>query len=94
MRIHKARMNQRQPDPVHQVKVLLFASLREQAGWSDRCISLSRQRVFSAREIWDGLDLGELPRMVLVAINQTIVSPDHPVHAGDELAFLPPFTGG
>jgi len=32
--------------------------------------------------------------MVLVAINQTIVSPDHPVHAGDELAFLPPFTGG
>ena len=59
MRILKARMNQRQPDPVDQVKVLLFASLREQAGWSDRCISLSRQRVFSAREIWDGLDLGE-----------------------------------
>ena len=87
-------MNEWQPDSAQTVKVLLFASLREQAGWSDRCIPLNALAVSSAREIWDRLELGDLPQVVLVAINQEIVSADHPVHAGDELAFLPPFTGG
>ena len=87
-------MNAWQPDSAQTVKVLLFASLREQAGWSDRCIPLNALAVSSAREIWDRLELGDLPQVVLVAINQEIVSADHPVHAGDELAFLPPFTGG
>ena len=87
-------MNEWHPDPAQTVKVLLFAALREQAGWSDRCISLNALTVSSAREIWHRLELGDLPPVVLVAINQEIVSVDHPVHAGDELAFLPPFTGG
>ena len=87
-------MNEWQPDSAQTVKVLLFASLREQAGWSDRRIPLNAVAVSSAREIWDRLELGDLPQVVLVAINQEIVSADHPVHAGDELAFLPPFTGG
>ena len=87
-------MNDWQPDSAQTVKVLLFASLREQAGWSDRSIPLNALAVSSAREIWDRLELGDLPQVVKVAINQEIVSADHPVHAGDELAFLPPFTGG
>ena len=87
-------MNEWQPDSAQTVKVLLFASLREQAGWSDRCMPLNALAVSSAREIWDRLELGDLPQVVLVAINQHIVSADHPVQAGDELAFLPPFTGG
>ena len=89
-----ARMNQRQPDAPHSVKVLLFASLRDQAGWSDRCVALNAPAVQTAREIWNQLELGDLPQVVLVAINQDIVSADHPLQAGDELAFLPPFTGG
>jgi len=89
-----ARMNQGQSDAPASVKVLLFASLRDQAGWSDRCIALNAPAVQTAREIWDQLELGDLPQVVLVAINQHIVSADHPVQAGDELAFLPPFTGG
>jgi len=87
-------MNAWQPDSAQTVKVLLFASLREQAGWSDRYVPLNALAVSSAREIWERLELGDLPQVVLVAINQEIVSADHPVHAGDELAFLPPFTGG
>ena len=87
-------MNEWQPDPAQTVQVLLFASLREQAGWSNRFISLNPLAVSSARQIWDRLELGDLPQVVLVAINQEIVSADHAVHAGDELAFLPPFTGG
>lgn len=31
---------------------------------------------------------------VLVAVNQEIVSAGHPVADGDEVAFLPPVTGG
>ena len=87
-------MNQGQSDASPSVKVLLFASLRDQAGWSVRCIALNAQAVQTAREIWDQLELGDLPQVVLVAINQHIVSADHSVQAGDELAFLPPFTGG
>ena len=87
-------MNEGRSDPADSVKVLLFASLRDQAGWSDRCVALNASAVQTAREIWDQLELGDLPQVVLVAINQNIVSADHPVHAGDELAFLPPFTGG
>ncbi|KZR84797.1 molydbenum cofactor biosynthesis protein D (molybdopterin converting factor small subunit) [Synechococcus sp. BIOS-E4-1] len=87
-------MKGRQSGPVDSVQVLLFASLRDQAGWSDRCFPLNDPVVQTAREIWNQLELGDLPRVVLVAINQEIVSADHPVHAGDELAFLPPFTGG
>ena len=61
-------MNAWQPDSAQTVKVLLFASLREQAGWSDRCIPLNALAVSSAREIWDRLELGDLPPVVRVAI--------------------------
>ena len=28
------------------------------------------------------------------AVNKKVVDPDHPLAAGDEVAFFPPFTGG
>lgn len=31
---------------------------------------------------------------ILVAVNQTVVSRDHQLAAGDEVAFFPPMTGG
>ncbi|WP_242600842.1 MoaD/ThiS family protein, partial [Erwinia billingiae] len=31
---------------------------------------------------------------VLSAVNQTLVSPQHALKAGDEVAFFPPVTGG
>jgi len=31
---------------------------------------------------------------LLAAVNQTLVSMQHPVRAGDEVAFFPPVTGG
>lgn len=33
-------------------------------------------------------------RAIRCAVNQTYVEPDHPVSAGDEVAFFPPVTGG
>ena len=31
---------------------------------------------------------------IRIAVNQEYVDIDHPVHAGDEIAFFPPVTGG
>ena len=35
-----------------------------------------------------------LVRPVRVAVNQVIADAETPLHAGDEVAFLPPVTGG
>lgn len=39
-------------------------------------------------------DGDELPQAVRVAINQRFATPHTPLNDGDELAFLPPITGG
>ena len=49
--------------------------------------------VTTAREVWHQLDLGSL-QGITVAVNQELVELDQPLKSGDELAFLPPFTGG
>ena len=33
-------------------------------------------------------------RTIRAAVNQEFATPDHPVAAGDEIAFFPPVTGG
>ena len=47
----------------------------------------------TAAQVWDQLELCPL-ESVCVAVNQELVRADQPLRAGDELAFLPPFTGG
>lgn len=76
------------------MRVRLFASLREQAGWGERQLPL--QGCSSAISCWQQLQLGgtTLPAGIRVAINQRFASPDSPVQAGDEVAFLPPISGG
>ena len=74
------------------LQVLLFASLRERAGWSERSMPLS-SGCATPRAIWNRLGLGSL-QGISVAVNQQLVDVDQPLKAGDELAFLPPFTGG
>lgn len=34
------------------------------------------------------------PGVIRAAVNQDYADPDHPVKAGDEVAFFPPVTGG
>ena len=76
------------------MRVRLFASLREQAGWSEQQLPLKGRS--SAITCWQQLQLGgtTLPAGIRVAINQRFASADSPVQAGDELAFLPPISGG
>ena len=76
------------------VKVLLFAALRDQAGWEERQLPLPSAGTTSALDLWLALDLGPWSDALRVAVNQVLVDPQASVVAGDELAFLPPFTGG
>ena len=75
-------------------QVLLFASLRDQAGWTKQRVMLPDQDLVTAEDVWSQLQLGTRPASVQIAINRELVSPQTLVHAGDEVAFLPPFTGG
>lgn len=44
--------------------------------------------------LWQALELPGDVRNVRVAINQQFADADTPLHPGDELAFLPPISGG
>ncbi len=77
------------------VLVRLFAALREQAGWSAREVVLSGGAA-TPLAVWGLLELAAdaPPAGVRVAINQQFASWEAPLHHGDELAFLPPISGG
>lgn len=83
------------PELVPTITVRLFARLREQAGWGERSLPLE-EGVVSATEIWEQLGLGPspLPATLRVAINQQFATAHERLRPGDELAFLPPISGG
>jgi molybdopterin synthase sulfur carrier subunit len=92
------------------IEIRLFAGLRERAGWSQRRLPLPAAEIangtahandaaapLTPAALWLQLELGggeALPPTVRVAINQAFASPHQPLVAGDELAFLPPISGG
>ena len=80
--------------PSATIEVLLFAALREQAGWGCRTMPLMGPS--TPLQCWRELELGgeHLPVGIRVAINQRFVAADTTLQAGDELAFLPPISGG
>jgi molybdopterin synthase catalytic subunit len=76
------------------VHVRLFAGLREQLGTSTRVVDLpvgSR-----ARDVWPALgpEPWSEPAGVLYALNKEYVDPEQPLADGDELALIPPVSGG
>ena len=75
------------------IRVRLFAGLREQAGWSERQCR-PPQAAANPAQIWAQLQLPGDPGLVRVAINQQFAALDTPLQPGDELAFLPPISGG
>jgi molybdopterin synthase catalytic subunit len=71
------------------VRVRLFAGLRERAGWSEREIDAS-----SVGDVWAALGLGEEPAGLLYAVNQEYAKRDRELSDGDEVALIPPVSGG
>jgi molybdopterin synthase catalytic subunit/molybdopterin converting factor small subunit len=73
-----------------QVTVKLFAALRERAGWSERDV----EGVARVSDVWRGLGLGDEPPGLLYAVNKQYAEPDHELTDGDEVAVIPPVSGG
>jgi len=77
------------------IRVRLFAALREQAGWAERdWPGDPAAGPLTPRTIWMTLQLEGSLDSVRVAINQQFAAADTPLQPGDELAFLPPISGG
>jgi molybdopterin converting factor subunit 1 len=74
------------------VKVRLFAGLRERAGAGEQELELREGA--SAGEVWPAIGLGEEPAGIVYAVNRTYVDRDAPLREGDEVAVIPPVSGG
>jgi molybdopterin synthase catalytic subunit len=72
------------------VTVKLFAGLRERAGWSEREL----EGVARVADVWPALDLGAEPDGLLYAVNKEYASREHELDDGDEVAVIPPVSGG
>src|SRR5580765_210779 len=72
------------------VTVRLFAGLRELAGQS----TLQLEDVASVADVWPRLGLGDEPGGLLYAVNREYVSTDRQLTDGDEVALIPPVSGG
>ncbi len=84
-------------DPPHFVKyaqpvirVRVFAGLRERAGWSEKEL----EGVERVADVWPALDLGEEPPGLLYAVNRSYAERDQELTDGDEVALIPPVSGG
>ena len=72
------------------VHVKLFAGLRERAGWSERELD----GVDRVGGVWPALDLGDEPDGLLYAVNKEYADRNRPLVDGDEVALIPPVSGG
>jgi molybdopterin synthase catalytic subunit/molybdopterin converting factor small subunit len=72
------------------VTVRLFAGLRERAGTS----RLEVEDVARVGDVWAKLGLGDEPGGLLYAVNREYAGPADALHDGDEVAVIPPVSGG
>lgn len=81
------------------ITVKYFANLKQMAGKDEEQFDLGKETTLD--QVWDAISQ-TLPKIatlikekkVMVAVNYDVVSLDAVVHDGDEIALLPPFSGG
>jgi molybdopterin synthase catalytic subunit len=72
------------------VTVRLFAGLRERAGRA----RLELDDVRRVADVWPALELGDEPPGLLYAVNRAYVDRMQELQDGDEVALIPPVSGG
>ena len=72
------------------VTIRLFAGLRELAGTARRELD----DVARVADVWPRLELGEEPAGLLYAVNREYADRDFELRDGDEVALIPPVSGG
>ena len=75
-----------------QVSIRLFAGLRERAGTGAKKLELPDGATVA--DVWAALDLGDEPAGLLYAVNRRYAAADTPLGDGDEVAVIPPVSGG
>jgi molybdopterin synthase catalytic subunit len=75
-----------------QVKARLFAGLRERAGAGN--VELELPDGATVADVWPTLGLGDEPPGILYALNRAYVDRAATLSAGDEVAVIPPVSGG
>jgi molybdopterin synthase catalytic subunit len=74
------------------VAVRLFAALRERAGTREAALELRDGA--SVDDVWPALGLGDEPAGLVYAVNRRYVERGTPLADGDEVALIPPVSGG
>ena len=72
------------------VRVLLFGRLRQEHGWHERLMRLPQPATVARLQ----QELGICCPGLCWAVNQDFATPEHRLQPDDEVAFLPPITGG
>jgi molybdopterin synthase catalytic subunit len=72
------------------VTIRLFAGLRERAGTARRELD----DVARVADVWPRLELGDEPAGLLYAVNREYAERDRELRDGDEVALIPPVSGG
>jgi molybdopterin synthase sulfur carrier subunit len=79
-------------------KVLMLGRLRDVAGWRERTLEAPPATLSALRALLAAEDpaLGEAlaGKGVQAAVNKALVRADAALAPGDEIAFLPPMSGG
>ena len=75
-----------------QVRIRLFAGLRERAGAGTRQLELADGATLG--DVWPALELGTEPPGLLYAVNRRYADAATALSDGDEVALIPPVSGG
>jgi molybdopterin synthase sulfur carrier subunit len=79
------------------VTIRLFSVAKDLAGFREREIELpDPSNVSDVMTMLDGVDsrFADWRKVFRLAVNQEYVSEDHPLENGDEVAVIPPVSGG
>jgi molybdopterin synthase catalytic subunit len=74
------------------VRVRLFAALRERAGTGD--LELELPEGATVADVWPALALGDEQPGIMFAVNRDYADRSRALAAGDEVALIPPVSGG
>ena len=78
----------------NKIKVILFASLEEEMGWKEKILRIDNNLDMNVNSKWELIKC-KLPwENFLFAVNKEIVDMYSSINHGDEVAFMPIFTGG
>jgi len=81
-----------------EIRVLFFATARQAAGWAESVLPCDDSGL-SVADFWDRLQtenpgLTPLRSSVRLARNHEYLTGDEWIHPGDEIALIPPVSGG